>query len=455
MQRKDFEQIIIGTFLVDNMAIHRGLSLLDRDHFSDPETKHVFNGILKALESGFDIDLLTVSQHCPAVETTTLVDWTMKVGSSAHLASHIEMLRRHYVVDILNKFQADATVENVSEVLERLESIISSAYRGSGEVSEALGAVAARMLEKSKKMAERGGEMVGDELWGVNELDKLLGGWEGGDVIAVAGRPKMGKSSGTNTISKYQILQGNPIWIASGEMPNMKSSYRLAAALAGIPTRELEKGTFLNDKDMVAQFEVAYEKMVHAKAYLYDGALSVGKMESEMKRHYYEHGVRIFQIDRMGLFQEIHEARDSNSARLKVAGALRSFANKMGDVAVVIYSQVNADAERTSHKRPEAHQIYGATAIQANCTKACIIYRPDGYSMSNFEAGPYEGTMAKGLAEVYTVLNNYGDLGSSLVKFNSLTQQFENYGQQSLQEDPTPQVRTGEKPSSDRDDLPF
>ncbi len=444
----EIEELVLGAMLSEISAVTRACNIIEgRQVFYLNAHQAIYDAMYGAFMRSEAVDLMTVTHalktHLNAVGGPYyLVELVNKVGSTANLEGHCRILLQQYIGRQLIKV-CEITTQNVFNgsdslgELQKLEKSLSEIMNiNPGAKTGAK--VIEQVWENAKSMADRKGEMVGSPFTGVVALDRLLGGWEAGDVIAFAGRPKSGKSSITNNILRYAVLHDIPLLSCSGEMQNIKSGARLAAALSGIPTRDIEKGNFFASKDDLRKFENAYEIVKNSKILFDDSSLSVSKMRSDILLHYYEHGVKLFLYDQLDLFEEIQSSRDDFKARMTVMSAIRRLANELG-IGIIVYSQVNTDAEKTAHKRPEARHIFGGMGVQGNATKAALIYRPDSYKLTEFMDGPWLGYNAKGKAEVYTVLNNYDDLGSVLLNFDGKRQVFEDLvEQQSIQVVDTP-----------------
>ena len=268
--------------------------------------------------------------------------------------------------------------------------------------------------------------MAGEPFTGVPEIDRIFSGIELGDVIMIAARPKVGKSSMSNNILKHSADHDIPTYCRSGEMPNLKTAARFLAAQSGVRTRSIEKGEYWDTerKSLRSAVDSAIETAKGKKLYLSDGPLSLPGVIADINFYYHRHNVKRFLFDRVGLFDEVVNSSNGDvKARDTVIASLRRVANVLG-IGIVIYSQLTKEAEKTESKRPEGHMIFGGTGGPANCTKAALIYRPEAHKLSEFKAGPHKGTPASGLAEVYTVYNNSDELRSALVRFIGDRQMF-------------------------------
>lgn len=458
-QALELEGVVLGAILFDNRAINSVITILSREVFYVESHKLIWDAIEGLFRKGNPIDMLTVSEAMKTAGTLNDVGGrayiavlTNTVASAANIEYHARILWEksmgrallNHCQKVIQEIAHDGG--DIPDVLARhQDAIYKLGQVGAG--AQTMARISDDMLDKARMIHERGGEMVGLPLTGLEPLDKLLGGWEPGDVIIFGGRPKSGKSSIASNIIKHHIKSDLPLYAASGEMQNLKVGFRVAAALADLPTRYLEQGKFFDKSSDVYAFEQAHKELQASKVWLEDTELSVPKMLSVVHYYFYNHGVKLFLFDRIGLFKEVLTSKDDYKARMEVTGAMRSLANKLG-VAIVAFSQVNTDAEKSASKRPESRHLFGGIGAQSNCTKAALVYRPEMYGIKAFPEGKYKDDDAKGMAEIYTVLNNYLELGSVKLVFDGNKQIFK---QDLLEEDWNLSVPERES----EDDLPF
>lgn len=457
---ENLEIAVLGAILIEQNAINVVASVLDSDCFYHSNHQKIWGSIYSLFKDGNPIDLLTVMDRLKVHNVldevggpSYLASLTNMVGSAANIEYHSQVLRQMSI----GRKLIERCQETIKKIAYEKEDIPDTLFNHqdfifrlgkSGSGAQSTGIVAEKMLEHAKVMYDRGGEMIGTPLTGLPSLDKLIGGYEPGDVIIFGGRPKSGKSSVGSNILKYHVENRIPVYSASGEMQNLKTGFRLAAAMSHLPTRYLESGSFFKNQADDDSFSTALEKIESAPAWLEDMELSVPKMITTVHHYFYNHGVKLFLYDRIGLFKEVLNSRDDFKARMEVTGAMRQLANKLG-IAIIAFSQVNTDAEKTTHKRPEARHLFGGIGAQSNCTKAALVYRPGMYGMSTFQDGAFKEQDAKGMAEIYTVLNNYMETGSALLQFHASRQIFSEPG--GTWEDDLP----AQIIQDDGEDLPF
>lgn len=261
-------------------------------------------------------------------------------------------------------------------------------------------------------------EMKGTPLFGVNELDSMIRGYVPGDVILIAGRPKMGKSTTENTIMVNLIRSDIKFAAFSGEQRNQTRWINLLAGLSDQSYVAIEEGTGYDFKRIEYAYEILANKEKERHFHLYQDQLSLPFLRERVMYHYYKDDVRMFLIDRIGLFKEI-DARNDHTSRTSVTSAIRTLANELG-VTFVLFSQANANLDSTLSKRPTPSSVYGNTGVLANCTKGLLLYRPEEYGFTEFpdDSKKYRGTPCAGKIEVIAAIGNRIGRGSVRLNFD-------------------------------------
>ncbi len=459
----ELERAVLGAVLIDKTAIHTICEKLDRpDIFYLDAHKVIWDIMLKVQHKSEPIDILTIISNSSLKESETyggpayLSELTNRVVSSANIEYHAAYLWQAYVSRSLSSYCINTIEqlrngEDVPEVLYELSRQLHEIQASKVSTLMPGGKLVRNLLNRIERVS---GGVIGETIFGIPEADELIGGAEGGDVIIIAGRPKTGKSSVANTILKHFVETNRAIYMASGEMQNVKTTARLVAALTGLSTRaQIESGKFLHEPENQRNVMAALDRINESRLLIDDGELSIPKMTAVINYQFYVNGVRFFMFDRIGLFKEVVGASDDYRARMTVTSAMRKIANTLG-VVIIAYSQVNTEAEKTAHKRPLAQHIFGGIGAQSNATKCIMLYRPEMYRFAEFADGPYKGESAKGFIEFYTVLNNYLDTGSCKLRFVAHTQQLASESSIINLDSTVPQI-IGQPVSVDPNDLPF
>lgn len=319
---------------------------------------------------------------------------------------------------------ADTAVSNFKLAVDKLVSGLSG-------TENSLDLLSAMHEEYVKSLPDTAGQP--DDLFGLESLDRVRGADPGtGELIVIAAGPKVGKSSLFNNILRQSVRKNRPTYFASAEMDARKSYERLLAAQAGISSRIAGSNLIFKNNAVREAYLKAIKEFSQKKIFVEFQNLSVPLVRSKVHLYYHKHGVRHFVFDRIGLFKEA-SGKDEFSGRRQVTKQLRTLANELPGVKIILGSQITNESVKSKDKRPSPAHVFGGNGSQADATQVFIINRPYHVDPSSekFRSGPWQGRVSKGpgsvsFTEIYCGLNNNGPSnGSAYVAFDGDKQIFE------------------------------
>jgi replicative DNA helicase len=325
----------------------------------------------------------------------------------------------------INKEGAEAAITFFQNGVKALESGVSPGYKALADIIPEHEAYVKSLPS---------GEQDNHNLFGVPELNAIRGVDPGtGELIYFAGGAKSGKSSLFNTMAKNFIENNIPFFLGSGEMQRRKSYERAIAGVMDVSTR-MAGSKYIYDKlEIKKRYEEAKRKMARRDMFVDQVSLSIPNVRQIVYYYYHKFGVKYFMFDRTELFKEVQESRDEFGELRRVTSALRTLANELEGVKVIVASQLNNEYTRRPGHRPKASDVYGGMAVASNCTQLFFVNRPLSISMdeTEFRAGPWEEHQTKShdgsyhFAEIYCSYNTNGPTGgSALVIFDPHKQLF-------------------------------
>lgn len=262
------------------------------------------------------------------------------------------------------------------------------------------------------------GDIKGKPLFGIYELDEMIRGISPGDVVLIGGRPKMGKSTTENTIMQHLIKSDVKFASFSGEQRNQTRWINLLSSLSEQSYLEIEEGKDYDFDAIQKAYDILANKEKERSFHLYQDQLSLPFLRERVMYHYYNDDVKLYLIDRIGLFKEI-DSRNDHTSRTRISSEIRSLANELG-VSFVLFTQLNSNLDNTLSKRPTSSSVYGNTGVLANCTKGILLYRPEEYGFSEFpdDSKKFRGTNCEGKIEVIAAIGNRIGRGSVRLNFD-------------------------------------
>ncbi|MCA1553453.1 MAG: replicative DNA helicase, partial [Chloroflexi bacterium] len=373
----DAEQAVLGSVLIDPDAIHKVMSLLSGDDFFSERHRWIWEASLAVTERRQPVDYVALVDE---LERQNKLD---EIGGSGYVAS------------LINSVPTAAHIETYAKIVERaatLRNLIRAAteiaglaYADEGELDEiidqseqAIFAVSQRKLQRElipigqylgtvsanvDYMQAHHGEFVGVPT-GFKELDKLLGGLQSSDLIIVAGRPSVGKTSFVLNIVEYAAshLPRKTVATFSLEMAGEQIVQRLIANMTGIDGQRLRLGNITDDEyDRMME---AIGRLSEAPIYIDDTpAASPNEIRSKSRRLYAERGLDLIVIDYLQLMRG--SARNENRVQeiAQISRALKALAREL-KVPVIALSQLSRAVESRPDKTPQLSDLRESGSIE-------------------------------------------------------------------------------------------
>lgn len=382
------EVSVLGALLLNKDAVIAIAEFLQADHFYDQRHKDIYECMIQLYEERIPIDVLTVSERLKkqkALKAIGGVSYLAELANKVPTAAHIE----HYgkiVKDLATKrslMHAAATIFDMSgddgltadELLDKAEtSIFSLSQRhlaqGFTHVKTTLGETFDRLDELHK---------AGDGLRGVptgfKDMDDLLAGMQQSNLIILAARPGMGKTSLALNIAQHVAVDHKmPVGIFSLEMSKEELQDRLLISLADIDAWKLKTGK-LNEEDFTA-LSNAMGVLAEAPLYLDDTpAASILEMRTKARRLQVEAGVKFIIVDYLQLARSRNlENRVQEVA--EISQGLKNLAREL-KVPVLALSQLSRAVESRGTKRPQLADLRESGSIEQDADVVMFLWKED------------------------------------------------------------------------------
>ena len=253
---------------------------------------------------------------------------------------------------------------------------------------------------------------------GFNDFDEMTSGLQESDLVIVAGRPAMGKTSfAMNIAESAAIRDGLPVAVFSMEMPGEQLAMRLLSSLGRIDAHRMRTGK-LTDEDW-PRLTSAVQIMQDVKFYIDDTpALSPNEIRARCRRICrHEEKLGLIVIDYLQLMQVPGTKENRTTEISEISRSLKALAKEL-NVPVVALSQLNRSLEQRPNKRPVMSDLRESGAIEQDADVIVFIYRDEVYN---------EDSPDKGTAEIIISKQRNGPIGTSRLSFLGEYTRFENY----------------------------
>jgi len=263
---------------------------------------------------------------------------------------------------------------------------------------------------------------------GYNEFDKLTAGLQGGELIIIAGRPSMGKTSLALNIAENAAIGGKvPTAIFSMEMPSQQLAFRMISSLGRVDQTHLRTGRF-PDEDW-SRINTAVQLMSDAPLFIDDSAgLSPTEIRARARRLHREHGLGLIVIDYLQLMHVPGSKENRATEISEISRSLKALAKEL-NVPVIALSQLNRSVEQRTDKRPVMSDLRESGAIEQDADLIVFIYREEVYN---------QDTPRKGIADIAIAKQRNGPIGDFPLTFVGRYTKFENWVPDSYAEEGYP-----------------
>lgn len=435
-QAIEAEQSILGSMMLDNRIIDQISSEIETRDFYRSDHQLIFNEIINLDEKGEAADVVTVS------EALTNLGELEKAGGLAYLGTLAKNTPNTGNVKSYAKIVRERAI--LRRLIESANDIIQAAYQPEGRQPEEVLDFAEQMIfeiAKNNNQAKAGfrkidsllGEAVDkiEELFktkqtvtgvptGFIDLDRKTSGLQGGDLVIVAGRPSMGKTSFSMNLVEYAAINQNlPVAVFSMEMPGAQLATRMLASLSRVNSTKLRTGQLDNDDwpKLTSAMGLLQDKSI----YIDDTpALSPLEVRTRARRlaAEHEHGLGLIMVDYLQLMRGSDGNNENRTLEISnITRALKGLAKEL-DCPIVVLSQLNRSLEQRPNKRPVMSDLRESGAIEQDADVIMFIYRHEVYEPE---------TDQKGLAEIIIGKQRNGPIGTVRLAFLGEFTRFENY----------------------------
>jgi replicative DNA helicase len=443
------ERYVLGACLKSNDVFARALETIEADDFYKNSSRKVFAAMSALFEANEEIDMLTLSERLRkngdldsvgGMEFLDILDdLTPTAGALTH---HAKIVRDKRVLRDLITSATD--IVNLSyEDTDDVETLLDKAETAIFEISEKkskrtffpIKEVLSKSFEAIEKLFEKPGLVTGVET-GFVDLDRMTAGFQPSDLIIIAGRPSMGKTSFALDISRFaSTRRGIPTAIFSLEMSKEQLALRLLCSEARVDSTKVRTG-YLGKADW-PKLTAAGSRLADAPIFIDDSpAVSSLDVRAKARRLYAEHKVGLIVIDYLQL---MHSNRNSESRQLEISEISRSMKAlaKELNVPIVALSQLSRAVESRTDKRPMLSDLRESGSIEQDADVVMFIYRDEVY---NPEAGQ------EGKAEILVRKQRNGPIGEAHIAFLKNYTRFENLEEREMPPDISPEEYDGEVP---------
>ena len=430
------EQAVLGSLMLDNQRWDVVAEMItDRDFYSRHH-QLIFSEMHTLVSRGTPIDLITLSESLESKDLLIdvggfayLAELSKNTPSAINVVAYTDIIRQQAILRELisasneiadNCYSTEG--RDSTEILDLAESKIfqiAESRTKQGEGPKNITDVLEATVAKIEELFQRPHDGVTGVSTGFLDLDKKTAGLQRSDLIIIAARPSMGKTTfAMNLCENAAMMQEKPVLIFSLEMPSEQIMMRMLASLSRVDQTRIRTGQ-LQDDDW-ARISSTMGLLLEKKNIYIDDSSGLTPMElrSRARRIYREHkGLSMIMVDYLQLMRVPNISENRTLEIAEISRSLKALAKEL-QIPVVALSQLNRSLEQRADKRPVNSDLRESGSIEQDADVIMFIYRDEVYN---------EASEHKGIAEIILGKQRNGPIGKVRLKFQGQFSRFDNY----------------------------
>lgn len=427
------EQAVLGGLMLDNPAWDQVIEVVQEVDFYRYDHRLIYRVMANLAQTNSPFDVLTLAEALKAINELDnaggevyLFELARNTPSAANIKAYAEIVRERSILRQLitsaNQI-ADSAFHpegrNSTELLDEAEkhifAIAEQRAKAGGPVN------IKRLLTKAVDRIDtlfHADQPITGLATGYQDLDEMTSGLQVADLIVIAGRPSMGKTSFAMNIAEHAAIKGDkPVLIFSMEMPGDSLAMRMMSSLGRIDQHRVRTGK-LEDEDW-PRITSAVSMLSEAPMFIDDTpALSPAELRARARRVAKEYGsLGLIVIDYLQLMQVPGNKENRTAEISEISRSLKSLAKEL-NVPVIALSQLNRSLEQRADKRPVMSDLRESGAIEQDADLIIFIYRDEVYN---------DDSKDKGTAEIIIAKQRNGPIGKVRLTFLGKYTKFENF----------------------------
>ncbi|MEL0152829.1 MAG: replicative DNA helicase [Halieaceae bacterium] len=431
-QSIEAERSVIGALLISSDSWDGVAEVVAAADFYRPEHRAIFRQIALLVDRGEPVDVVTVSDRLLATGEldaagghTYLAELAEQTPTASNVRAYAKAVRERSVLrQLINAAQDIASAgfnpegrsseELVDEAERRIMQISESGQKAGGP--QGMEGLLKGAIDRIEELYNTGGDITGLTT-GFIDLDRMTSGLQPSDLVIVAGRPSMGKTSfAMNLIENAALASDRPLMVFSMEMPAEQLVIRMLSSLGRIDQGRVRTGKL--EQDDWPKLASATEKLKGTQVFIDDTpALTPTELRSRVRKLVREQGdLGMIMVDYLQLMRVAGSNEGRTAEISEISRSLKAIAKEF-KCPVVALSQLNRSLEQRPNKRPVNSDLRESGAIEQDADVIMFIYRDEVYN---------EDSPDKGVAEIIIGKQRNGPIGTCRLSFQGQFTRFEN-----------------------------
>ncbi|MFL2710287.1 MAG: replicative DNA helicase [SAR86 cluster bacterium] len=443
-QAREAERAVLGGLMLETHRFDTVIQVIKENDFDGKDHQIIFQSMSELVEENKPLDPLTVSEKLDNKNSLTkvggkeyLIELATSTPSAANLEAYAEIIRQRSITRKLMKANSEISElitnpqgQDGASLLDKAESMIFALNDETNQNDQNLQSMrewVPSTMDRLHELSNKSGGLIGSST-GFKDLDNKLQGLQKGDLVIVAGRPSMGKTSFAMNIAENVLLDDESdgaVLIFSLEMPGESLTTRLLSGMTKLNQQNVRSG-MLKDDELRILFKQS-EKLKNMPLWIDDSSL-LSPMELRAKARRLARtekaGLSLIVVDYLQLMQLPLSTENRVNQISEISRSLKSLAKEL-NVPVIALSQLNRAVEQRPNKRPIMADLRDSGAIEQDADVILFIYRDEVYN---------EDSEHGNKAEIIIGKQRNGPIGRVDLTFLKEFTRFENFSTDSFYE---------------------
>ena len=437
-QALDVEKTVLGALMIDKDAYSVVCEILHPESFYEPRNQKVYAAIRDLSMKEKPVDIVTVTDQLSKSGDLEdvggpvyIAELSGRVASSANIEYHANIIAQKFLARQLISFASDVETKAFDETID-VDDLMQHAEGALFELSQKnmkkdytqIDPVIKNAMDAIMKAYSNKDGLTGVPT-GYHKLDDITSGWQSSDLIILAGRPAMGKTSFALSLAKNIAADYKfPVAFFSLEMSNVQLVNRLISNVCEIKGSHIQSGQLSPDE--LDRLDKRLGALLGSPLFIDDTpGLSVFELRTKARRLVLEHGVKMIMIDYLQLMNANGMRFSSRQEEVStISRSLKGLAKEL-DIPILALSQLNRGVESREGlegKRPQLSDLRESGAIEQDADMVLFVHRPEYYGFKQDD----HGNDLRGKAEIIIAKHRKGATGDVLLTFRGEFTRFEN-----------------------------
>lgn len=436
-QATDIERVVLGALMIDKDAFSIIAELIRPETFYEPRHQKIFAAIQALNMEEKPVDFMTVTEELKRLGTLDdiggipyIMELTQRVASSAHIEYHAHILAQKFLMRQLISYSSriqeiafDDTVDPEVVMQEAEGRLFEISQKNMKSDYTQIDPVLKKAMDALQRAAQNTSGLTGVPT-GYTKLDDMTAGWQKSDLVIIAGRPAMGKTSFALSLAKnIAVDYQQPIAFFSLEMSDVQLANRLMSNICEISGKKIQNGQLSNDE--WDRLDKNIRKLMGAPIYIDDTpGLSIFELRTKARRLVREKGVKIIMIDYLQLMNANGMRFGNRQEEVStISRSLKGLAKEL-DIPILALSQLNRGVENregNEAKRPQLSDLRESGAIEQDADMVLFVHRPEYYRIYEDD----KGHDLRGMAQIIIAKYRKGGTGDVTLRFRGEYTRFE------------------------------